>query len=295
MIEKLHLIDGTFELFRFYYSKRPEHAAKNGQPVKATMGMIEGLISLLESKEEAVTHLAVAFDNPIRSFRNDLFDGYKTEQGVAPDLLAQFDLAEDGVRALGITVWSMKDFEADDGLATGAARFRDYVSQVRILSPDKDLCQCVTEETVVLVDRIRKKVIDEPAVFEKFGIGPKAIPEFLGLVGDEADGIPGLSGFGQKTAAVLLSTFGSVASIPDDSRLWPKSVRGAPRLAATLAASRNEVSLYTKLATLVTDAPVTQELEVLRYRGAPPELLSEFSERIGSKRIAERVGSLRPR
>ena len=193
---RLHLVDGTFELFRAHFSKRPGHRAPDGAEVKATLGLAASLLALLHDPVEAPTHLAVAFDNPIRSFRNDLFAGYKTEEGVPPELLAQLDLAEDAARAVGAVVWSMDRYEADDALATAAARFRGEVEQVRILSPDKDLGQCLEGDRVVLVDRVRGKVIDEAALLARRGIRPESVPDLLALVGDDADGIPGLPGFG---------------------------------------------------------------------------------------------------
>src|SRR5690242_11008591 len=197
---RVHLVDGTFELFRAHFSKRPGHVAPAGWDAKATVGLAISLLGLLHDASEAVTHVAVAFDNPIRSFRNALWPGYKTEEGVDPALLAQFDAAEAATRALGVTVWSMREHEADDALATAALRFRDGVEQVRIMTPDKDLGQCIVGRRVVLVDRIRNKDVDEEALLARRGIRPESVPDFLALVGDDADGIPGLPGFGEKTA-----------------------------------------------------------------------------------------------
>jgi 5'-3' exonuclease len=255
---KLHLVDGTYELFRAYFTKLPE------RPDKAVRGLTASLRALIADPAEQVTHLAVAFDNPIRSFRNDLFAGYKTEDGVPEDLLAQFDPAEDAVRALGITVWSMNEFEADDALATGAFLFRDQVEQVRILTPDKDLGQCIVGTRVVQVDRMRNKLYDEAALIARRGIKPESIPDWLALTGDTADGVPGLPGFGEKTAAALLSTFLHLEQIPDDPKQWPKTVRGADRLAHTLATSRHEAMLYRTLTTLRTDVPLRESLQELQ-------------------------------
>jgi 5'-3' exonuclease len=268
---KLHLVDGTYELFRAHYSKRPSH------PYKATLGLVSSLLQL--GQEEKVTHIAVAFDNPIRSFRNDLFDGYKTEEGVDPDLLRQFDDAEGAVRALGMTVWSMDRWEADDALATGAARFVEHVEQVRICTPDKDLGQCIVGKTVVQVDRMRKKEYDEAALIERRGISPKSIPDWLALIGDTADGVPGLPGFGEKTAAALLAKFSLLENIPDDSRQWPPTIRGADRLARTLAESREAAYLYRKLTTLVTDVPLAESFDDLAWPGAPPASFAEWRAR----------------
>jgi len=280
---RLHLVDGTFELFRAHFSKRPPLRAPDGREVKAAVGVAQSLIALLADPVEQVTHLAVAFDNPIRSFRNDLFAGYKTEEGVPPELLAQFDLAEDGARAVGAVVWSMKEFEADDALATGASRFAAQVDQVRILTPDKDLGQCLQGDRVVQVDVIRKRVIDEAALLLRRGIAPRSVPDFLALVGDDADGIPGLPGFGERTASQLLSHFLQLEGVPFDASRWPGGIRGADRLAATLRDHLPEALLYRKLATLVRDVPLPQtSLEELRHRGAPPDLMAAFCAATGA-------------
>jgi 5'-3' exonuclease len=258
VIERLHLVDGTFELFRAHYSKRPD------RPMKATLGLVDSLRALLRDPDERVTHLAVAFDNPIRSFRNRLFDGYKTEEGMEPALLAQLDPVEDAVREAGFVVWSMNEFEADDALATAAAKFADEVAQIRILTPDKDLGQCVRGTRVVQVDRIRKRVVDEDALVALRGFPPASVPDWLALVGDDADGIPGLAGFGDKGAAALLRAFGHLEHIPADAAAWPAAIRGAQRLAATLAAEKEAAFLYRTLATLRTDVPLTESLDELR-------------------------------
>jgi len=260
VIERLHLVDGTFELFRAHYSKRPDRA------LKATLGVVDSLRALLRDPEERVTHLAVAFDNPIRSFRNDLFDGYKTEEGMEPVLLAQLDTVEKAVREAGFVVWSMKAFEADDALATAAMKFATEVAQIRILTPDKDLGQCLRSTRVVQVDRIRKRVLDEAALIALRGFPPASVPDWLALVGDDADGIPGLAGFGDKSAAALLRAFGHLESIPADAASWPATIRGAQRLAATLAEERKNALLYRTLATLRTDVPLPESLEELRLR-----------------------------
>ena len=267
---RLHLVDGTFELFRAHFSKRPDRLSADGRDVKATSGLAESLRALLRDPQEAVTHVAVAFDNPVRSFRNDLFAGYKTEEGVPPELLAQFDAAEEAVRALGVTVWSMREFEADDALATAAVRFRDQVEQVRILTPDKDLGQCISGRRVVQVDRIRGREVDEEALRARRGIGPESIPDFLALVGDTADGIPGLPGFGEKSAAALLQRHVHLEAIPEDPALWPPGIRGAAQKAVVLTSGREAALLYRRLATLVLDVPLAESLEDLRWRGRAP-------------------------
>jgi 5'-3' exonuclease len=282
---RLHLVDGTFELFRAHFSKRPPHAGPDGKDLKATVGVAESLLALLRDPGEAPTHLAVAFDHPIRSFRNDLLDGYKSDEGVPPELRAQFDDVEEATRALGIVVWSMDRFEADDALATAAARWRGEVEQVRILTPDKDLGQCLQGTRVVQVDRIRNRVVDEAALRERRGIGPASIPDFLALVGDEADGIPGLAGFGERTAGTLLGAFPRLEEIPFDPRRWPAAIRGADRLAQTLAACREDALLYRRLATLVADVPLAETLDDLRWRGVPPDRFAAWRERTGARRV----------
>jgi 5'-3' exonuclease len=276
---RLHLVDGTYELFRAYYSKRPPHVAPDGSDKKATVALASAMLALLHDDGEAVTHVAVAFDNPIRSFRNDLFDGYKTEEGVPPELLAQFDAAEEAMRALGMAVWSMRDFEADDALATGAARYGAHVEQVRILTPDKDLGQCVAGTHVVQVDWRAKLVVDEDGLRKRRGVAPASIPDLLALVGDVADGIPGLPGFGEKSASAVLAEFIHLEGIPSDARAWPP-VRRAAVLAATLEEHRADARLYRTLATLRTDAPIGT-LEEARFRGVPRDRFLAWCETLG--------------
>jgi 5'-3' exonuclease len=286
---RLHLVDGTYELFRAHFSRRPPHQGPDGTPLKATVGLVSSLLALLTDPVERPTHLAVAFDNPIRSFRNDLFAGYKTEEGVPEELLAQFDLVELATRAAGVAVWSMRDFEADDALATGAARFASQVEQVRILTPDKDLGQCLRGVQVVQVDRMRSKVVDEPALRALRGIGPESIPDWLALVGDTADGIPGLSGFGEKGAAAVLAAFTHLEAIPADPRAWPDSVRSRDVLARTFAEHRQEALLYRTLATLRTDAPVDTSLAALEHQGVPREPFELFARQVDAPGLLTRV------
>ena len=279
---RLHLIDGTFELFRAHYSKRPPRRSPSGQDVKGTVGVVSTLLRLVEDRYDNVTHLAVAFDNPVESFRNRLYSGYKSGEGLDPAVVAQFDLVEDAVDALGMVVWSMDEFEADDALATGATRWRDQVDQVRILSPDKDLGQCVDDRRgVVQFDTVRRRVIDAEVVRARHGVDPESIPDWLALVGDTADGIPGIRGFGRKTASALLQRYRTVEAIPHDHQAWPKEIRGAPKLAATLAAMREDALLYRKLAVLVTDVPLAESLDDLRWRGADRDKFERVSARVG--------------
>ena len=292
---RLHVVDGTYELYRAHFSKRPGHLAPNGTDAKATVGIVSAMLALLHDGAEAPTHLAVAFDNPIRSFRNGLCeargtDFYKSDEGVPPELRAQFDRAEEGVRALGIVVWSMDRFEADDAMATAAAKFRGAVEQVRILSPDKDLGQCVAGTAVVQVDRMRRRLFDEDAVRALRGIAPRSIPDYLALVGDSADGIPGIAGIGDRTASTLLAAFGTLEAIPDDPRRWPAGIRGADKLAAVLARSRDDALFYRTLATLIEDVPLAEDLAALAFRGVPRALFAAFCRRVGASGLEERVG-----
>lgn len=268
---RVHLVDGTFELFRAHFAPRPDKHGPDGRPLKACVGVVAAMIALLRDEAELATHVAIAFDNPIRSFRNDLFAGYKTDEGVPPELLAQFDEVEHATRALGLVVWSMDRFEADDALATGARRFRDQVEQVRVLTPDKDLGQVLDGTRIVQVDRVRNKVIDEAAMRARRGVAPESIPDLLALVGDTADGIPGIPGFGEKSAAALLAHYVHLEAIPDRAAEWAVTIRGAARLAETLAARRDDALLYRTLATLRDDVPLAEELDALRWRGTGPE------------------------
>jgi 5'-3' exonuclease len=281
----LHLVDGTYELYRAHFGA-PSATAPDGAEVGATRGLLRSLQALL--REPGVTHVAIAFDTVIESFRNRLFAGYKTGEGVPPDLLAQFPLAEAATRALGIVTWPMVEFEADDALATAAARFADApgVERVLLCTPDKDLSQCVRGTRVVGFDRMRRRVLDEAGVKEKFGVGPASIPDWLALVGDSADGIPGVPRFGEKSASAVLGRYAHLEAIPDDAARWDVKVRGAAALAASLTAHREPARLYRTLATVRTDVPLAESLEELRYRGPRPELLAPLAERLGDARLA---------
>jgi 5'-3' exonuclease len=282
---RLHLVDGTYELYRAHFSPRPGHESPTGQDLKATVGVVASMLSLLHDPAEDVTHLAVAFDNPIRSFRNDLYPFYKSDEGVPPELRAQFDTVEAAVRAIGVTVWSMRDHEADDGLATGAARFRDQVDQVRIMTPDKDLGQCIVGQRVVQVDRRQLKVTDEDGFRARRGFAPRSMPDYLALTGDTADGFPGLPGFGEKGAGMLIGAYGRLEDIPEHAAAWSVKPRGAIQLAATLAAQRADALLYRELATLVETAPVSETLEELRFRGVPRGSFDAWCKEVGSTQL----------
>jgi 5'-3' exonuclease len=282
---RLHLVDGTYELYRAHYAPRPGHREPSGKDAKATVGIVESLLALLHDAEEAVTHIAVAFDNPIRSFRNDLYLPYKSDEGVPPELRSQFDAAEDSVRAIGVTAWSMREYEADDGLATGARKFRDHVDQVRIMTPDKDLGQCIQGDRVVQVDRRQKKVTNESAFRADRGFGPNSMADFLALAGDSADGFPGLPGFGKKTAAMLLGVYERIEQIPADSAQWTVKPRGALQLAGTLVEHRDDALLYRKLATLIDMVPLPDSLDDLKFNGVPRERFEQWCDELGVQRL----------
>ncbi|HEX4934979.1 MAG TPA: 5'-3' exonuclease H3TH domain-containing protein [Gemmatimonadaceae bacterium] len=285
---RLHLVDGTFELFRAHFGA-PGAVAPDGREVGATRALMRSLLALL--REPGVTHVGVAFDHVIESFRNRLFPGYKSGEGLPPELVAQFPLAESATRALGLVTWPMVEFEADDAIATAAARWGDApgVEQVVICSPDKDLMQCVRGGRVVALDRIRRKVTDEAGVMEKFGVGPASIPDLLALVGDSADGIPGIPRWGAKSAAAALACYRTLDAIPDDAGAWAVPVRGAAALAEQLRAHREEARLFRTLATLRTDVPLPETLDDLQWRGADRDALAAFCASIGDERVLERI------
>ena len=285
---KVHLVDGTYELFRAYYGA-PSATGPDGREVGAARGLMRSLLSLLVSPD--VTHVACAFDHVIESFRNDLFEGYKTSQGVPRELLAQFTLAERVTHALGIVVWSMVEFEADDALATASARFADApgVEQVVICTPDKDLAQCVRGTRVVMFDRRRRILLDEASVKTKYGVLPESIPDWLALVGDDADGYPGLPGWGRKTAATVLSRYRRLEDIPDGDGTWGVTVRGASAVAQRLRDRRADAFLYRTLARLRTDVPLTETLEDLRWSGSRKAELESVCAEIGESDVATRM------
>jgi len=276
---QVHLIDGTYELFRAWFGA--PHARAGDREVGAVRSMIRSFSALLS--RGTITHAGVAFDHVIESFRNDLFEGYKTGDGIDPDLVSQFELAERATTALGMVAWPMIEFEADDAIATAAHHLAadPSVDHVRITAVDKDMCQCVIGERVVCWDRFKDVVLDEPAVIAKHGVAPRSIPDLLALVGDTADGIPGISGWGKSSAAKLLSIYGTVDAIPDDPTTWTLSIRGADRLATSLRDHRTEVGLYRTLATLRTDCPIPCDLESLRWRGVDRPAIEAICAELG--------------
>jgi len=265
---RVHLLDGTYELFRHFYAM-PKQTDRDGREVAAIIGVLGSVVGMLEG---GTTHIGVATDHVIESFRNDLWTGYKTSEGVEPELMAQFHPLEDALRAMGVVVWAMDEFEADDALAAaarGAAASPD-VEQVIICTPDKDLSQCVSGDRVVQFDRRKRETRDERGVVARFGVGPESIPDYLALVGDSADGFPGIPGWGEKASGAVLGRYAHLERIPAKATEWTVPVRGAARLAASLEENRPLAMLFRTLATLRTDVPVFSSVEELRWRGPLP-------------------------
>jgi 5'-3' exonuclease len=283
---KLHLMDGTYELFRAFFGA-PPRTSPDGREVGATYGIVASTLSLLT--EPGVTHLAAAFDTVIESFRNDVYPGYKTGAGIDESLFAQFPLAERAMRAIGVTVWSMVEFEADDALATAAGRWAADVEQVVVLTPDKDLAQCYGDPKVVGYDRRRQTLIDESGVVEKFGVRPESIPDYLALVGDTADGLPGLPGWGAKSSSVILERYRHLEEIPLDPQRWDVKPRGADKLGTTLRTRMGDALLYRFLAQLRFDVPLEEDLVDLEWKGVPREPFAELCDELGFDRLMGRV------
>ncbi|OLC69170.1 MAG: flap endonuclease [Gemmatimonadetes bacterium 13_1_40CM_4_69_8] len=265
---RVHLLDGTYELFRHFYAM-PKQTDRDGREVAAIIGVLGSVLGMLEG---GATHLGVATDHVIESFRNDLWAGYKTSEGIEPELLAQFHPLEDALRAMGVVVWAMEEFEADDALAAAArlAAASPDVEQVIVCTPDKDLSQCVSGERVVQFDRRKRELRDERGVVARFGVGPASIPDYLALVGDSADGFPGIPGWGEKASGAVLGRYAHLERIPAKSTEWTVPVRGAARLAAALEENRTLALLFRTLATLRTDVPVFTSVDDLRWRGPQP-------------------------
>jgi len=266
---KVHLVDGTYELFRHFFAV-PAATDANGQDIGAVRGVLGTVLSMIE---HGATHIGIATDHVVESFRNELYAGYKTSEGVPPVLLAQFPILETVLLSFGAVVWPMVEFEADDALASAAAKaaLEPTVDQVVICTPDKDLGQCVVGTRVVQLDRRRGLLRDEAGVVEKFGVVPESIPDYLALVGDSADGYPGVSGWGPKAAALTLSRYAHLETIPKDWQAWHPSIRMARTLAATLFDAWNDVLLYRTLATLRLDVPTFVKVDALRWKGPCPD------------------------
>jgi 5'-3' exonuclease len=283
---KIHLVDGTYELFRAHFGAPPKKAP-DGMEVGATLGLIRSLMLLLSDPE--VTHVAVAFDHVIESFRNSMYAGYKTGEGVDPNLLAQFPLAEKAVSALGLVVWPMVKFEADDAIATAVARFKvKSVQQIVICSVDKDLTQLVDGDRVVCWDRRREIILDEQGVIGKFGVGPESIPDYLALVGDAADGYPGIKGWGAASTSAVLSRFKHIESIPPDPKQLGLGLGRATTLLENLKGNYDDALLFRELSTLRRDVPIKETLDDLKWLGAYPRL-KKLCHELGDERIPERV------
>jgi 5'-3' exonuclease len=276
---KVHLVDGTFELFRAFFAAPPARGRADRE-VGAARGLLRSFAALVSKPE--VTHIACAFDHVIESFRNDMFPGYKSSAGIDPNLLQQFPLAEELCYALGIVTWPMVEFEADDAMATAAERLRHLpeVEQVVLATPDKDLLQCVVGERVVSWDRMRQKVLGEQQVIEKFGVLPESIPDLLALVGDNADGIPGIPRWGLKSAATVLAQYKHLEAIPQAEASWAVRPRGSQVLAANLRERWDDALLYRQLATLRRDVPLSEVLDDYRYRGPRTRELERVCEEL---------------
>ncbi len=283
---KVHLIDGTYELFRSHFAL-PSISAPSGRPVGAVRGLIQTLLLLLRG--EGVTHVGCAFDHVIESFRNDLFAGYKTGSGVPEDLMSQFELAERAASSLGIVIWPMVEFEADDAIATATDRWRDDpgVEQVVICSPDKDLMQLAQGDKVVSWDRRKDVVLNETAVVQKFNVSPDSIPDYLAMVGDSADGIPGIPKWGAKSTSEMLRCYRHIEQIPSDPMTWDVKPRGTEAMARSLAENRQEANLYRTLTTLRRDAPITETLDDLEWKGVRRQDYLDLCEELGFQRLKD--------
>jgi 5'-3' exonuclease len=290
---RVHLVDGTYELFRHFFGQ-PPHVAEDGAEVGATRGVLLSMLSLLG---DGATHVGVATDHVIESFRNQLWPGYKTGEGIDPALRGQFDLLEQSLEAFGVVVWASVELEADDALASAAAVAADdpTVAQVVICTPDKDLAQCVVGDRVVQLDRRRGVVADEDGVREKFGVSPTSIPDWLALVGDSADGFPGLPGWGKVSASTVLAHYVHLEAVPDDVSQWDpavaKKVRGAAGLAARLAEQRDLAMLFRQIATLRVDRSLLAGVDELRWEGPRPEF-AEVCAYLGDPSLASRAHAL---
>ena len=282
----VYLIDGTYELFRYFYAVPPTSDA-SGQEIGAVRGVLGSVLSMIEA---GATHLGVATDHVVESFRNGLYDGYKTSEGVAPELLSQFPILEEALDSMGVLVWPMVEFEADDALAAAAAKAAqdERVTQVIICTPDKDLSQCVVGTRVVQLDRRREILRDEEGVVAKFGVRPQSIPDYLAVVGDSADGFPGIEGWGPKAAALVFSKYPHLENIPKDWRAWDGSIRRASRLAGALFAAWENAILFRTLATLRMDTRVLESIDDLLWKGPRPEF-EQVCERLRAPDLLRRA------
>jgi 5'-3' exonuclease len=286
----VHLIDGTYELFRHFFAV-PSAKDSGGQEIGAVRGVLTSVLSMLE---KGATHLGVATDHVVESFRNDLYPGYKTSEGVPAELLSQFPILEEALESMGVKVWPEVYFEADDALASAAANAAKdaAVKQVFICTPDKDLAQCVAGKRVVQLDRRREILRDEAGVVEKFGVKPQSIPDYLAVVGDSADGYPGIAGWGLKAAALVLSQYSRLEDIPRDWKVWHPSIKRARALCESLFSAWDDAILFRTLATLRLDAPVFDSVEDLRWKGPRPNF-EETCKRIKAPDLLRRLTSVK--
>ncbi len=284
---KVHLIDGTYELFRHFFGA-PSHLTDKGHEVGGTRAVLASMLSLLE---QGATHVGIATDHVIPSFRNDLYEGYKDGSDIDPVIFGQFQILEDVLEAAGFVIFPMVEFEADDALGSAARRANadTRVNQVVICTPDKDLGQCLTpDHRIVQYDRRKKVLTDYEAVIEKFGVAPESIPDYLGLMGDTADGFPGLSGWGAKSSSTILAVYNHIENIPDDPNEWEVSVRGANKLAKTLEENRDLALLFREIATIAYDAPTFGSLDELQWEG-PGSDFAKIAEKIDATKLVERA------
>ncbi len=285
----VHLVDGTYELFRQFFG-RPGHTTTDGMEVGATRAVLRNMLAMLD---DGATHVGVATDAVVESFRNELYDGYKTGEGMDPEILAQFPLLDEGLVALGLATFAMVEYEADDALGSAAAiaAADERVDRVLICTPDKDMAQCVVDGKVVQFDRRKDVVFDVDGVIEKFGVRPESIPDYLGLVGDSADGFPGLPGWGAKSAAAVLFRYGHIENIPLAAGQWDITVRGGAKLAKTLADNMADALLFRRIATLDLDAPTITNVDELRWTG-PTDALGSIADRLDAPDLVAKATAL---
>jgi 5'-3' exonuclease len=282
---ELHLIDGTYELFRAFYGA-PKRRSPLGREVGGTYGITAATLAMLA--ETGASHVAAAFDSVIESWRNDRYEAYKTGAGIDPDLWDQFPLAERAMQAIGVTVWPMYEFETDDALATAAERWADDVDRVVVHTPDKDMAQLYGNPRVIGYKRREREFFDSADVVEKFGVPPESIPDYLALVGDSADGYPGLPGWGAKSSATVLAKFALIEAIPADYEDWGLTVRGGAKLAATLRDHMEDALLFKELATLRRDVPLAESLDDLKWHGVPRDRFTQFCDEFGFVQLLDR-------
>lgn len=283
---QVHLVDGTYELFRHYFAL-PSRLDTDGVEVAAVRGVLGSILGMLE---DGATHVGVATDHVVESFRNEMWDGYKSGEGLEPELMGQFHPLENALGAMGVTVWPMVEFEADDALASAAtvARKDDRVERILLCTPDKDLAQSVDGDRIVQLDRRKNLITNEAGVIEKYGVPPGSIPDYLALVGDTSDGFPGLPGWGAKSTATVLGHYQKLDEIPDDVESWARKPRGAARLALALSAGRDEARLFKDLATLRTDVAVGRSVDEWEWKG-PSKYFAPMCEKLGARGLAQRA------